>query len=63
MRFTEKNCCFGYIIPQTNIVGDNQISTIMLGKNCTKNMVSPLERIGGVTGVIKWMPKSNLWNL
>lgn len=33
MRFTEKNCCFGYIIPQTNIVGDNQISTVMLGKS------------------------------
>lgn len=32
MRFTEKNCCFGYIIPQTNIVGDNQINTVMLGK-------------------------------
>lgn len=32
MRFTEKNSCFGYIIPQANIVGDNQISTIMLGK-------------------------------
>lgn len=32
MRFTKKNCCFGYIIPQTNIVGDNQISTVMLGE-------------------------------
>lgn len=32
MRVTEKNCCFGYIIPQTNIFGDNQISTVMLEK-------------------------------
>lgn len=32
MRFTEKNCCFDYIIPQTNIFGDNQISIVMLGK-------------------------------
>ena len=57
MRLTEKNKCFGYVLPCINVVGDNQASELSLCDSwysCKKYIVGEaIKRLGELEDIME----------